>query len=31
MWIDPLNLQYGEVEVVADQLRKLLIRGASGN
>ena len=31
MWIDPLNLQSGEVEVVADQLRKLLIMGASGN
>jgi len=30
MWIDPLNLQDGEVEIVATQLRELLIKGASG-
>lgn len=30
MWIDPLNLQDGEVEIVADQFRKILIDGASG-
>ncbi|HIK90013.1 MAG TPA: aminotransferase class V-fold PLP-dependent enzyme [Dehalococcoidia bacterium] len=30
MWIDPLNLQDGEVEIVAEQLRKILIEAASG-
>ena len=30
MWIDPLNLQDGEVEIVAEQFRKILIDGASG-
>ncbi|MDP6668075.1 MAG: hypothetical protein QF357_11890, partial [Dehalococcoidia bacterium] len=25
MWIDPLNLQEGEVEIVAEQLRKILV------
>ena len=30
MWIDPLNLQDGEVEIVATQLRELLIKGVSG-
>lgn len=31
MWIDPLNLQDGEVEIVAEQFRNILIDGASGN
>lgn len=31
MWIDPLNLQDGEVEQVADQFRNILIDAASGN
>jgi D-glucosaminate-6-phosphate ammonia-lyase len=30
MWIDPLNLQDGEVEIVAEQFRKILIEAASG-
>jgi L-seryl-tRNA(Ser) seleniumtransferase len=30
MWIDPLNLQDGEVETVAEQFRKILIDAASG-
>jgi hypothetical protein len=30
MWIDPLNLQDGEVEIVAEQFRKILIDAASG-
>jgi L-seryl-tRNA(Ser) seleniumtransferase len=30
IWIDPLNLQDGEVEIVAEQLRKTLIEAASG-
>jgi D-glucosaminate-6-phosphate ammonia-lyase len=30
MWIDPLNLQDGEVEIVTEQFRKILIDGASG-
>jgi L-seryl-tRNA(Ser) seleniumtransferase len=31
MWIDPLNLQEGEVEIVAEQLRKILVDAASGS
>jgi D-glucosaminate-6-phosphate ammonia-lyase len=31
MWIDPLNLQDGEVEQVAEQFRKILIDASSGN
>ena len=31
MWIDPLNLQDGEVEQVAEQFRQILIDAASGN
>lgn len=31
LWIDPLNLQDGEVEIVAEQLRKVLIAASSGN
>jgi L-seryl-tRNA(Ser) seleniumtransferase len=31
MWIDPLNLQDGEVEIVAEQFRNILINAASGN
>jgi L-seryl-tRNA(Ser) seleniumtransferase len=31
MWIDPLNLQDGEVEIVAEQLRNILISAASGD
>jgi len=31
MWIDPLNLQDGEVEIVADKLRRVLIELASGD
>jgi D-glucosaminate-6-phosphate ammonia-lyase len=31
MWIDSMNLQEGELEIVADQFRKILIDGASGN
>jgi D-glucosaminate-6-phosphate ammonia-lyase len=31
MWIDPLNLQEGEVEIVAEKFRNILIDGASGN
>lgn len=30
MWIDPLNLQEGEVEIVAEQFRKILVEAASG-
>jgi hypothetical protein len=30
MWIDPLNIQDGELEIVAEQFRKILIEGASG-
>lgn len=30
MWIDPLNLQEGEVEIVAEQFRIILIEAASG-
>ena len=30
MWIDPLNLQTGEVEIVAEKFRKILVEGASG-
>ena len=30
MWIDPLNLQEGEVEVVAERFRTILIEAASG-
>jgi hypothetical protein len=30
MWIDPLNIQDGEVEIVAEQFRKILIESASG-
>lgn len=31
MWIDPLNLQDGEVEIVAEKLRNTLIDAASGD
>jgi hypothetical protein len=31
MWIDPLNLQDGEVEQVAEAFRNILIDAASGN
>ena len=31
MWIDPLNLQEGEVEIVAEKFRNILIDGVSGN
>jgi L-seryl-tRNA(Ser) seleniumtransferase len=31
MWIDPLNLQDGEVEIVAEQFRKVLVEASSGN
>lgn len=31
MWIDPLNLQEGEVEIVAEKFRNILIDGISGN
>jgi len=31
MWIDSMNLQEGELEIVAEQFRKILIDGASGN
>ncbi len=31
MWIDPLNLQDGEVEIVAEQLRNILVDASSGN
>ena len=30
MWIDPLNLQEGEVEIVAEKFRNILIDGVSG-
>ena len=30
MWIDPLNLQEGEVEIVAERFRTVLIEAASG-
>jgi D-glucosaminate-6-phosphate ammonia-lyase len=31
MWIDPLNLQEGDLEIVAEKFRKILIDGASGH
>jgi hypothetical protein len=30
MWIDPLNLQDREVEIVVEQFRNILIEAASG-
>lgn len=30
MWIDPLNLQAGEVEIVAEKLRHILVDASSG-